>query len=115
MTLRLGDTAPISSRIPPKAHPVPPVGRRFLGGAVLPPCRFHAGLHHELGKTAALAGEFRKRGVSLIAVSVDPWSPTAPWVQDINETQDTTVNPHPRRCGPQGGHPLRHDPPQCAG
>jgi alkyl hydroperoxide reductase subunit AhpC len=46
----------------------------------------------ELGKTAALAGEFAKRGVKPIAVSVDPVASHHAWVKDINETQDTTVN-----------------------
>ena len=46
----------------------------------------------ELGKTAALSGEFAKRGVKPIAVSVDPLESHGEWVKDINETQDTTVN-----------------------
>lgn len=46
----------------------------------------------ELGKTAALSGEFAKRGVKPIAVSVDPLESHGKWVEDINETQDTTVN-----------------------
>ena len=46
----------------------------------------------ELGKTAALSGEFAKRGVKPIAVSVDPLESHGKWVLDINETQNTTVN-----------------------
>ena len=46
----------------------------------------------ELGKTAALSGEFAKRGVKPIAVSVDLLESHGKWVEDINETQDTTVN-----------------------
>ena len=46
----------------------------------------------ELGKTAALAGEFAKRNVKPIAVSVDPVDSHHRWVGDINETQNTTVN-----------------------
>ena len=46
----------------------------------------------ELGKTAALGGEFAKRGVKPIAVSVDPLDKHLLWVGDINETQNTTVN-----------------------
>ena len=46
----------------------------------------------ELGKAAALAGEFGKRGVKPIAVSVDPLESHGVWVKDINETQNTTVN-----------------------
>ena len=46
----------------------------------------------ELGKTAALATEFAKRGVKPIAVSVDPVGKHKEWIADINETQATTVN-----------------------
>ena len=46
----------------------------------------------ELGKTAALSGEFARRGVKPIAVSVDPVESHRSWVNDINETQNTTVN-----------------------
>ena len=46
----------------------------------------------ELGKTAALATEFAKRGVKPIAVSVDPVGKHKEWIADINETQNTTVN-----------------------
>ena len=46
----------------------------------------------ELGKTAALSGEFARRGVKPIAVSVDPLESHKSWVNDINETQNTTVN-----------------------
>ncbi|MEO6017211.1 MAG: peroxiredoxin [Polaromonas sp.] len=46
----------------------------------------------ELGKTAALSKEFAKRNVKPIAVSVDPLDKHGLWVNDINETQNTTVN-----------------------
>lgn len=46
----------------------------------------------ELGRTAALSGEFQKRGVKPIAVSVDPMDSHEDWIKDINETQDVTVN-----------------------
>ncbi|WP_411886380.1 peroxiredoxin [Polaromonas sp. YR568] len=46
----------------------------------------------ELGKTAALSGEFAKRNVKPIAVSVDALESHGKWVNDINETQNTTVN-----------------------
>ncbi|RZJ10966.1 MAG: peroxiredoxin [Acidovorax sp.] len=46
----------------------------------------------ELGKTAALSGEFAKRNVKPIAVSVDPVDSHQRWVGDINDTQNTTVN-----------------------
>ena len=46
----------------------------------------------ELGKTADLSGEFSKRHVKPIAVSVDPLDSHGKWISDINETQNTTVN-----------------------
>ena len=46
----------------------------------------------ELGRTAALSGEFQKRGVKPIAVSVDPMDSHEEWIKDINETQDVSVN-----------------------
>jgi len=46
----------------------------------------------ELGKTAQLAEEFRKRNVKVLALSVDALDRHAGWVSDINETQNTSVN-----------------------
>lgn len=46
----------------------------------------------ELGRTASLKDEFAKRGVKVIAVSVDPLESHTEWIKDINETQQTTVN-----------------------
>ena len=46
----------------------------------------------ELGYTAKLKPEFDKRGVKTIAVSVDPIEDHHGWINDINETQNTTVN-----------------------
>ncbi|MEO7886106.1 MAG: peroxiredoxin [Polaromonas sp.] len=46
----------------------------------------------ELGKTAALGGEFAKRNVKPIAISVDALESHGKWIDDINETQNTTVN-----------------------
>ena len=40
----------------------------------------------------SVGGEFARRGVKPIAVSVDPVDSHHNWVKDINETQDTTVN-----------------------
>jgi len=45
----------------------------------------------ELGKTAALTGEFKKRNVKAIAVSVDPIDKHHSWMKDINETQNVSV------------------------
>src|SRR6218665_191504 len=43
-------------------------------------------------KTAPLATEFARRKTRPIAVSVDPVDAHQRWVQDINDTQNTTVN-----------------------
>lgn len=46
----------------------------------------------ELGRTAQIKDEFAKRGVKVLAVSVDGLENHAGWVNDINETQNTTVD-----------------------
>lgn len=46
----------------------------------------------ELGRTAALSEEFKKRNVKVLAVSVDPLDKHKGWVNDINETQNVTVD-----------------------
>lgn len=46
----------------------------------------------ELGKTALLKSEFEKRGVKALAVSVDPLDSHLGWRNDINETQNVTVD-----------------------
>ena len=46
----------------------------------------------ELGKTALLAGEFEKRGVKTIAISVDDLASHNKWVPDIEEVNNVKVN-----------------------
>jgi alkyl hydroperoxide reductase subunit AhpC len=46
----------------------------------------------ELGRTAALKKEFEKRNVKVLAVSVDPLDKHMTWRNDINETQNVTVD-----------------------
>lgn len=46
----------------------------------------------ELGRTAALKGEFEKRNVKAIAVSVDPLDSHLEWIKDIEETQNVEMN-----------------------
>ena len=48
----------------------------------------------ELGAVAKLKlkGEFEKRNVKVVALSVDPIESHFQWIKDINETQNTTVN-----------------------
>jgi len=45
----------------------------------------------ELGRTAALKGEFEKRNVKVLALSVDSAESHKGWIKDINETQNTAV------------------------
>lgn len=45
----------------------------------------------ELGRTAKLAGEFARRHVKAIALSVDPVESHLRWIADINDTQGTEV------------------------
>ena len=46
----------------------------------------------ELGTVAKLKGEFDKRNVKVVALSVDPLDSHKGWINDINETQNTEVN-----------------------
>jgi len=46
----------------------------------------------ELGEVAKLKPEFDKRNAKVIALSVDDTNSHQGWIQDINETQNTTVN-----------------------
>jgi len=93
MSLRLGDTAPDfeqdSSAGTIKFH-------EWLGNSwgVLfsHPADFTPVCTTELGLTAKLKGEFEKRGVKAIAVSVDPVESHTKWIADIEETQGCAVN-----------------------
>src|ERR1700679_4293587 len=46
----------------------------------------------ELGTVAKLKGEFDKRGVKAIGLSVDPVKDHTAWSKDITETQGTALN-----------------------
>jgi alkyl hydroperoxide reductase subunit AhpC len=46
----------------------------------------------ELGKTAALKSDFEKRGVKVLALSIDGVESHCNWIKDINETQNVTVD-----------------------
>ena len=46
----------------------------------------------ELGRVAKLKEQFEKRGVKVLAISVDSMDSHKGWVPDINETQKTTLN-----------------------
>ena len=68
----------------------------------------------ELGTVAKITPEFKKRGVKVIAVSVDPLDSHKGWINDINETQKTTMN-YPIIADPEKkvATPVRHDPSEC--
>ncbi len=46
----------------------------------------------ELGAVAKMKGDFEKRGVKCMAISVDPLNSHHGWIKDINETQSCTMN-----------------------
>jgi alkyl hydroperoxide reductase subunit AhpC len=46
----------------------------------------------ELGDAARKSAEFKKRGVKVVALSVDPLDSHKGWINDINETQQVTVD-----------------------
>ena len=46
----------------------------------------------ELGTAANFKGEFDKRNVKMLALSVDGANSHREWIKDINEVQNTTVN-----------------------
>ena len=46
----------------------------------------------ELGAVAKLKPEFEKRSTKIIGLSVDPLESHTSWIEDINDTQNTTVN-----------------------
>lgn len=93
MSLRLGDTAP-------DFNAKTTIGdinfHEYLGDSwgilFSHPADYTPVCTTELGRTAQLADEFAKRNVKVLAVSVDPLDKHAGWVNDINETQHTTVN-----------------------
>ncbi len=45
----------------------------------------------ELGQVAILKGEFDKRNVKVIGLSIDPLADHINWIKDINETQKCTI------------------------
>ncbi|MBA2499538.1 MAG: peroxiredoxin [Chitinophagaceae bacterium] len=93
MSLRLGDTAPNF-----KANTT--VGEIDLyeylsdswGILFSHPADYTPVCTTELGKTALLDSEFKKRNVKVLAVSVDPLDSHHGWISDINETQHCEVD-----------------------
>jgi alkyl hydroperoxide reductase subunit AhpC len=93
MAIRLGDIAPDfqaqTSEGPIQFH-------KWLGdgwGVLFShPADFTPVCTTELGAVAKLRGEFDKRNVKVVALSVDPLESHEKWIGDINETQKTQVN-----------------------
>jgi alkyl hydroperoxide reductase subunit AhpC len=46
----------------------------------------------ELGEVSKIKQEFDKRHVKVVGLSVDPTDSHSKWIEDINETQNTTMN-----------------------
>ncbi|MEN9656991.1 MAG: hypothetical protein RL571_456 [Pseudomonadota bacterium] len=93
MTLRLGDVAPDFTQQSSEGE----ISFHSWAGeqwVVLfsHPADFTPVCTTELGKTAKLADEFKKRNVKPLAVSVDTLESHVAWINDINETQNTSVN-----------------------
>lgn len=93
MSLRLGDIAPDftadTTQGPVHFH-------EWLGDSwgllFSHPADFTPVCTTELGKTALLKGEFEKRGVKVIAVSVDDLDSHNRWIPDIEEVNNVTFN-----------------------
>lgn len=93
MSLRLGDTAP-------NFKATTSIGEidfyEYLGdswGVLFShPADYTPVCTTELGRTAALKGEFDQRNVKVLALSVDGVESHQGWIKDINETQNTNVD-----------------------
>jgi thioredoxin-dependent peroxiredoxin len=92
-TLRLGDIAPDFKA---ETTEGPISFHEWLGNGwgilFSHPADFTPVCTTELGTTAKLKGEFEKRNVKVVALSVDPLDSHNSWIKDINETQHTNVN-----------------------
>lgn len=93
MALRLGDIAPDftaeTTQGPVRFH-------EWLGdswGVLFShPADFTPVCTTELGYMSNIKSEFDKRGVKVLAISVDPLDSHHKWIDDINETQNANVN-----------------------
>jgi alkyl hydroperoxide reductase subunit AhpC len=92
MSLQLGDTAPNFQAETTEGHID---FHEYLGdswGVLFShPADYTPVCTTELGKTALLKSEFDKRNVKALAVSVDPIEKHIGWKNDINETQNCSV------------------------
>jgi len=93
MSLRLGDTVP-NFQAKTSAGDIDLYEYLGDGWGVLfsHPADYTPVCTTELGKTALLQEEFRKRNVKALAVSVDPLDKHHGWIKDINETQNCSVD-----------------------
>src|SRR3954469_6901372 len=93
MALRLGDEAPDFTA---ETTQGPVHFHEWLGNSwgVLfsHPADFTPVCTTELGYTAKLKDEFAKRGVKVLALSVDPIQSHHDWIKDIEETQNVSMN-----------------------
>jgi len=93
MTIRLGDAAPdfVQDSSEGKINFYEWAGDKWV---VLfsHPADFTPVCTTELGLTAKLAEQFARRGVKVLALSVDPVESHKGWIADINDTQHTQVN-----------------------
>jgi alkyl hydroperoxide reductase subunit AhpC len=93
MALRLGDTAP-NFQADTTEGPIDFYEWKGDGWAVLfsHPKDFTPVCTTELGYMASIKPEFDKRGVKILAISVDPLDSHGKWAKDIEETQGTAPN-----------------------
>ena len=93
MSLRLGDIAPDfeANTTQGQIHFHEWLGTSW-GLLFSHPADFTPVCTTELGKTALLKGEFEKRNVKVLAVSVDDIDSHHRWIPDINEVNHTEVN-----------------------
>ena len=93
MSLRLGDTAPdfTAKTTEGEINFYEYLGNSW-GVLFSHPADYTPVCTTELGKTALLKEEFAKRNVKVLAVSVDPLDKHMGWRNDINETQNCTVD-----------------------
>lgn len=92
MSLRLGDIAP-NFQAQTTAGPIDFYEYLGNGWGVLfsHPADYTPVCTTELGKTALLQEEFARRNVKVLAVSVDALDKHHGWINDINETQQVSV------------------------